>query len=388
MSKHIHSLATVLSMGLICAAFCACETTTVATKPAANPSQVSEKSEPRQAPSTATAEDYLQLKKQWDTRAKRLQELSDQLRKGESANRQELISEFGELRIDLMHQTLPRMLQAGAKKVQADEKLDEDIAETLFEMIQVAVSSDQYEGALGCCEALIEKKTENYQVYDFAGIAAFCTDQFDKAEEYFKVAKARGVLSSGKRFSDLVGKYKLLWEREQKIRKAEAEADDLPRIQFKTTAGTMVIELYENEAPQAVSNFVSLVERKFYDGIVFHRVIENFMAQGGDPTGTGSGGPGYKIFCECEEPDARMHFYGTLSMAHAGKNTGGSQFFLTFLPTDHLNGKHTAFGRVVEGRDVLARIRRVDPRNGGDRDKIIEAKVLRKRDHQYVPRKV
>jgi cyclophilin family peptidyl-prolyl cis-trans isomerase len=114
------------------------------------------------------------------------------------------------------------------------------------------------------------------------------------------------------------------------------------------------------------------------------------MAQGGDPTGTGSGGPGYEIYCECEKPGARQHFRGTLSMAHAGKDTGGSQFFLTFRPTTHLNGRHTAFGRVIEGMDVLAKLHRIDPDRPASAkpDKIVKAEVVRKRDHQYEPTKV
>jgi cyclophilin family peptidyl-prolyl cis-trans isomerase len=114
------------------------------------------------------------------------------------------------------------------------------------------------------------------------------------------------------------------------------------------------------------------------------------MAQGGDPTGTGSGGPGYKIYCECQKPEARKHFRGTLSMAHAGKDTGGSQFFLTFGPATHLDGRHTAFGRVIEGQEVLAKIQRRDPQSPSPStpDKIVKAEVMRKRDHAYEPVKV
>jgi cyclophilin family peptidyl-prolyl cis-trans isomerase len=134
------------------------------------------------------------------------------------------------------------------------------------------------------------------------------------------------------------------------------------------------------------------VEKGFYDGLTFHRVLPGFMAQGGCPQGNGQGGPGYNIYCECDRDDARMHFRGTLSMAHAGRNTGGSQFFLTFLPTPWLNKKHTVFGRVIEGFDVLERLQRRDPDASGpipEPDKIIKAEVLRKRpDHQYVPTKV
>jgi cyclophilin family peptidyl-prolyl cis-trans isomerase len=155
----------------------------------------------------------------------------------------------------------------------------------------------------------------------------------------------------------------------------------------------LVVELFENEAPQTVGNFISLVENGFYDGTVFHRVLPNFMAQGGCPKGTGQGGPGYTIYDEHDRDDARMHFRGYLSMANTGrKNSGGSQFFLTFVPTPHLNDKHTVFGRVIEGMDVLERIQRRDPDKQGnlpEPDKIIKMEVLRKRpDKKYVPTKV
>ena len=166
---------------------------------------------------------------------------------------------------------------------------------------------------------------------------------------------------------------------------AEARANDLPRVKLETNKGDIVIELFENEAPNTTANFISLVEKKFYDGLSFHRVLPGFMAQGGDPKGNGSGGPGYSIACECYRPDYRKHFRGTLSMAHAGKDTGGSQFFLTFVPTTHLDGKHTAFGRVIEGMDVLAKLQRTEAGSQGETDHIEKATVLRKRNHPYEP---
>ena len=110
-----------------------------------------------------------------------------------------------------------------------------------------------------------------------------------------------------------------------------------------------------------------------------------FMAQGGDPKGDGTGGPGYSIRCECYDPNYRHHFRGSLSMAHAGRDTGGSQFFLTFVPTPHLDGRHTVFGRVVEGMDVLGELEKRNPDAPGATppDKIIKAEVLRDRGHEY-----
>ena len=128
-----------------------------------------------------------------------------------------------------------------------------------------------------------------------------------------------------------------------------------------TEKGTMQIEFYDDDAPNTVKNFVDLSKKGFYDGLTFHRVIPNFMVQGGDPKGTGSGGPGYKIDCELTG-EKQHHDRGVLSMAHAGRNTGGSQFFICHSRdnTAHLDRNHTCFGKVVEGVEVIDAIRQGD----------------------------
>ncbi len=125
---------------------------------------------------------------------------------------------------------------------------------------------------------------------------------------------------------------------------------------IETEQGTMVVELYPNEAPGTVANFAKLANSGFYDGLTFHRVIPNFVIQGGDPKGNGTGGPGYTIKCETEG-NPHKHERGSLSMAHAGKDTGGSQFFICHSPQKHLDGVHTVFGRVVEGLEVVDAIK-------------------------------
>lgn len=124
------------------------------------------------------------------------------------------------------------------------------------------------------------------------------------------------------------------------------------KIKFTTNKGVFVAEMFEDKAPLTTKNFIELVEKGFYDGIIFHRVIDGFMIQGGDPTGTGMGGPGYKIKDEFGE-GLKHDDKGILSMANAGPNTGGSQFFITLAPTPWLNGHHAIFGKVVEGMDVV-----------------------------------
>ena len=128
----------------------------------------------------------------------------------------------------------------------------------------------------------------------------------------------------------------------------------------KTEKGDFEIELYADKAPATVNNFVFLAREGFYDGVTFHRVIKDFMAQGGDPTGTGTGGPGYK-FADEFHPQLKHSKPGVLSMANAGRNTNGSQFFITFAPTPHLDGKHSVFGQVVKGMEVVRSIRERDP---------------------------
>ena len=131
------------------------------------------------------------------------------------------------------------------------------------------------------------------------------------------------------------------------------------RVTIETDRGAIELELYPQHAPKTVNNFVFLAQQGFYDGLVFHRVINNFMIQGGDPTGTGTGGPGYKFEDETRS-NPLQHETGVISMANAGPNTNGSQFFITHGPQPHLNGRHTVFGKVVKGQDVVNAVRQGD----------------------------
>lgn len=124
-----------------------------------------------------------------------------------------------------------------------------------------------------------------------------------------------------------------------------SKAKDYKFALIKTNKGTMKLELFSDEAPQTVCNFANLAKEGFYKGLKFHRVIPNFVIQGGCPYGTGTGGPGYSIECECDN-QSHKHLRGTLSMAHAGRDTGGSQFFITHSPQPHLDGMHTVFGQI------------------------------------------
>ena len=162
----------------------------------------------------------------------------------------------------------------------------------------------------------------------------------------------------------------------EKGNKMENTSEDVFAV-MQTNMGTMEIELFADRAPKTVENFVGLSEKGYYDGIIFHRVIDNFMIQGGDPTGTGRGGESFwgGYFPDEFHPDLKHDAKGILSMANAGPNTNGSQFFITLVPTPWLDGKHSVFGKVVKGLDVVDKIGKVKT---GAMDKPIDDVVIEK----------
>ncbi|HIB50091.1 MAG TPA: peptidylprolyl isomerase [Phycisphaerales bacterium] len=178
------------------------------------------------------------------------------------------------------------------------------------------------------------------------------------------------------------------WNEELSIREVEEVAADLPIVIMHTSKGPIELELFEDHAPNTVANFISLADSGYYDGIRFHRVIPKFMVQGGNPAFRGDesdqsadDGPGYSIKDEHTNEDYRNHFAGSLSMAKTAEpNSGGSQFFLTHLPTPHLDGRHTVFGRITSGLDTARAIEQDD--------EIITILIVRKREHAYTPDKI
>lgn len=282
-------------------------------------------------------------------------------------------------------------LEAAAFAVAMTDPTNAQAREITGAVMAAALKTDDPKRALTLAAMLDKAGAAGEGVLMMAASAAMLTSDLDATEAWLKKAAAAGV--KPEKIAELeqaVAVERQKVDEEMAKRAAEAKADDLPRVKITTTQGDVTVELFENEAPNTVANFISLVEKGFYNGTPFHRVIGGFMAQGGDPTGTGTSGPGYAIACEVGKPGARKHFLGTLSMAHAGPNTGGSQFFLTFRPTEHLDGKHTVFGRVIDGFDVLPKLMRTQddqglPVAGVVPDKILKAVVVRKRDHAYEP---
>lgn len=274
-------------------------------------------------------------------------------------------------------------------------RTDKDSKLLVENIIGILLQDWRSSEVIAIADRLVDAKDANPRILLLDAMAWHRLGEFDKATELAKrAAKLPSASPESAQFVKTCEESVESWKNEQEIRAKEAEADDLPRVLFKTSKGDITLELFENEAPNTVANFLSLVEAKKYDGVKFHRVIPGFMAQGGDPntldddpSNDGQGGPGYTIACECYSDKARKHFPGSLSMAHSGKDTGGSQFFLTHSTTSHLDrvqGKegsnHTVFGRIVKGLDVALALRIGDT--------IESATVIRKRDHDYVPKKV
>ena len=294
--------------------------------------------------------------------------------------------------VEKLQEAIPRLEKATMDAYAVTKESNEDVSNMMLRLALTYLSNEQYHTSMKFAQQLIDAGCDSEGLFAIAGMDAYGTNQFEKAKQYWDKAKQAGTMTPDmERFASGLDGIIESWKNEVAIRQREAAADDLPRVELMTNKGRIVIELFENQAPGAVGNFVSLVEKGFYDGLSFHRVLPQFMAQGGCPDGTGAGGPGYKIYCETDRDDYRHHFAGTLSMAHAGKDTGGSQFFITFLPTTHLDGRHTAFGRVIEGWDVLANLQRINPQTPNPNvkpDVIEKATVLRKRNHEYQPNKV
>lgn len=276
----------------------------------------------------------------------------------------------------------------------------EDVLEVAFRVYREMYVQARYDKAYEISSRLVELDNRSEYQLEKTRSALF-TNRFDEVRTFADSHGDKiGELSEME--ADLLGRLDSMrqnFDRETKIREQEADADDLPRVELETTKGKIVIELFENEAPETVGNFISLVETGFYDGILFHQVERNFLAQAGGFTPQGPRRVDYRIYDEFKKEGARKHFRGCVSMASKppSPNTGSSQFFVLTIPFPDLDDHHTVFGRVISDMDVVdsleATIQRDDdgkpiPIEGCQPDQIMSAKVMRKRDHEYKPTRV
>jgi cyclophilin family peptidyl-prolyl cis-trans isomerase len=345
---------------------------------------------------TATAADWEELIKERDDKLAQLQKIRTQLQKAtDAAQAKQLEAEGTQLLEDIFSSLFPRM-RASATDLLKGDSVSAETLTSIAELAYRTFQENKFAEAAALADGVLAKDPENKLALNVAGVCHFATQDFEGAAKMLSAAQEKGLLfdNLGGQYLESANNYVGYWKEEQARREKDASAPEkLPEVELDTTRGKIIIELFEDDAPNTVANFISLVESGFYDGTTFHRVLPAFMAQGGDPNtkpdGTGqagTGGPGYTIKCEWDQPNSRRHFAGTLSMAHAGRDTGGSQFFLTHLPTPHLDkdvavpagrDAHTVFGRVVEGMDVVLALKQ--------NDAISSAKVLNKRNHEYKP---
>ena len=357
------------------------------------------------APADKSAANFHDAYQKWLDALAETAKLQSQLVAASSSDREAVRLKFADA-VHAAEAMLPDLQAAAEVKYAADDTA-KDLANLMFVMAMGHLRKDNYEESLRLGRLLLEHHfaDKDKDLYRLLASSAFPTMQLDDAQKFIDEAAGGKPTDDPdlKSLVPLVEFYHRKWNREQQFRADEAKADDLPRVKLHTTQGEIVVELFENEAPNTVANFINLVERGFYDGTQFHRVIPGFVAQGGDPLSKepakyegqiGHGGPGYSIPSESAAPNHREHFRGSLSMALGpeGPDSGGSQFFIALAPAAPLDGKYTVFGRVIEGLNVLAKLQRFDPQKPTAGvtvdmlDKITKAEVLRKREHSYEPK--
>lgn len=277
-----------------------------------------------------------------------------------------------------------------------------DAASLLATVLDYRLSNSVYENSYKATKMLLDAEVTMPFLYIMAARSAFLEGHFDEVIPFYQTyVDEHGADKLDKVDHQIAGAieaYRPLWEEELERRAADAQADNLPRVLLETTRGPILVELFEDSAPNTVANFIQLVESGFYDGNEFYQVIDNLLAMTGDPSGDGTGTSGRYIPDEHERPDRRRIFRGSLFMAKVSAsaessefvpNTASSQFIIALMPILPKELSQTVFGRVIEGMDVIGSFQRVDPQEKKEDqvqlppDRIISARVIRKRDHAY-----
>lgn len=278
------------------------------------------------------------------------------------------------------------------------------LRELMLDMIVRDASKELYDGLLPLARALWDHGDPDVELIEQIGKVAYAENDYDLAEKAWQRLKEKQELKPIDAYLlKTLPEQKLRWAAEQAARQADAQRDDNPRVTLLTNKGRFTVELFENEAPQAVANFIHLVEKRFYDKKTFFRVVDRFGAQTGCERGDGTGDAGYRIRGEMDTPNHRCVFRGSLVLLAAtndktgelDRDSGSSQFAVSSLPQPGMDGRQTVFGRVIEGLQVLGTLERIDLSKEEERknkskspDILVEARVVRKRDHAYQPEPV
>lgn len=281
----------------------------------------------------------------------------------------------------------------------SDKEADK-IAKMLVSWTEREVENDRFDGVIAACDTLMKMGYPEPDLPRRCFLAAIATNQYERVSELMNELEAQNpdselLAQSRDEFPILQQR----WEREKRLRQQDAAGPELPRVEIVTTKGIFEIELFENQAPNTVANFIELVQSGFYDGRKFHRVIDHYAAQTGCPNDDGTGDGGFVIPSERDAEDARDFFRGTLGMALANdvRDSASTQFFISFSPTPELDENYTAFGRVIKGDYILGNLSRINPDDKSKKkeepkaipDEIISARVLSKRAaSNYTPERM
>ena len=289
------------------------------------------------------------------------------------------------------------MLQASIRALKSDQPVHPALSRMVMNRIDRHLDGKNGEVPFDPTKALellqlVAKSDPNHpNLTSYLYYGNLLCNRFDEARKILDKATSEGFTVPASTLPQLKA-YEKTWKKELEARSSEMEKDDLPRVLIETDAGNIEIELFENEAPNTVSNFIALVESGFYNGLTFYRVEPTSFCQTGCPNSDGTGDAKYRIVSESRFPKARSHFAGSLSMVLNSDGTHSSQFLITRQPLSQLDGKNTVFGRVIEGMPTVYNLRNVQldaaRSNPLPPSQILKATVLRKRDHPYIPQKI
>jgi cyclophilin family peptidyl-prolyl cis-trans isomerase len=285
----------------------------------------------------------------------------------------------------------------------SDSQRYSTVGDLLFGMLKEECEADRFEGMNEVGKVLVEQQYPNPDTDGIAGLAAFGEHDFEFSEQCLRRAIQTGVDTAvPPQVLQSIEQLKEDWKKELELRQAEARADDLPRVRISTTKGVIVLELFEDDAPETVANFLYLSKNGFYDGRPIFRVLKHFVAQTGCERGDGSGSAGYTVRGEMKSPRARKHFRGSVAVALGSDpatqttdyDSGSAQFFFDLLASPPMNGEYCVFGRVIEGMEVLGELTKIDLSSkdakeeyaGMNPDSMVRVEILRQRNSSYIPK--
>jgi cyclophilin family peptidyl-prolyl cis-trans isomerase len=319
-----------------------------------------------------------------------------------SADRDSKLKEWQEVS-QAAREASQRFRKAAIDLYRSDSQRYSTVGDLLFGMLKEECESDRFEGLNEVGKVLTEQKYPNPDLDGIAGLAAFGEHDFEFSEQCLRRAMQMGVDTAvPPQVLQSIEQLKEDWKKELELREADARADDLPRVRISTTKGVIVLELFEDDAPETVANFLYLAKNGFYDGRPIFRVLKHFVAQTGCERGDGSGSAGYTVRGEMKSPRARKHFRGSVAVALGSDpatqmtdyDSGSAQFFFDLLASPPMNGEYCVFGRVIEGMEVLGELTKIDLSSkdakeeyaGINPDSMVRVEIVRQRNSSYIPK--